>query len=510
MQTAGHMAKSAGFRRDNPVVAGLFLMGFAVIVGAIALIASSGSVDAYPFLFLLPWIFGLAVVMAIPMVILHYRGKFTFVDPLVFATLTSFFPAYVLGGFFFAVGLSQPTFLALIQDPFYTLPLTVVLVALGYSGLAAGYLLPVGAWLGKKAAKRLPLADYAPSSLVVPAVLLLLSGVLNSYFALIIGRFGYQKAAEINSYDGIVYLTTLFWVQGSFLLWLVIFREKTWKVIFVPLIVLLATTSLTKFLFSGSRGSILQAFWIISFSYILAGRKISLKQGAISGVLLTAAILVGVIYATTFRNVKGSEDTQSAEMYADNIFRTFDEVGRSDTFETLSFGVSTFTGRIDILSTLAVVVSNHEQLKPYEEAYGLDDNIWTDTTTFLIPRVVWEDKPIASDPRKYSDLYFNYGGSSYAITPIGDLLRNYGIIGVPLGMFLIGVILRFIFRSLVEGQSLVIWRRTIYFMLVTMVSYEGFYGTIIPTFFKVGFTAIVAMLLVNLIASQIDKGKLTV
>ena len=60
-----------------------------------------------------------------------------------------------------------------------------------------------------------------------------------------------------------------------------------------------------------------------------------------------------------------------------------------------------------MLSTLAVVVSNYEELAPYEELYGLSDNIWVDLTTFMIPRVIWPDKPVVADPRKYSDLYFD-------------------------------------------------------------------------------------------------------
>ena len=55
-------------------------------------------------------------------------------------------------------------------------------------------------------------------------------------------------------------------------------------------------------------------------------------------------------------------------------------------------------------------------------------------TIFLIPRVIWKEKPSASDARKYSDLYFNQSDTSFAITPIGDLLRNFGIIGIPIGM----------------------------------------------------------------------------
>ena len=137
--------------------------------------------------------------------------------------------------------------------------------------------------------------------------------------------------------------------------------------------------------------------------------------------------------------------------------------------------------------------------------YRLDNNIWKDTTTFFIPRVVWPDKPVASEPRRYSDLYFNFSESSFVITPMGDLLRNYGVIGVPFGMLFLGIILRTIYRALIEDQPRVLWKATLYFMLLTAVSYESFFGSIVPYLCKIGFTAVVGIVLVNFVARQFDK-----
>ncbi len=508
MQAAGYVSNLTRVRGITSVLPGIALMSLAVIIALFALLITGGSFESYPFLFLVPWLTGLAVVMLIPSAILYYLGKFSFTNPIVFATFSYFFPAFVVGGLFFAFGLSEPSFISLIQDAHYTLPLTVALIALGFAGLSAGFMLPFGSKLGTLVAKRLPTADYPSNSFLLPGVLLLLSGVMNSFIALVLGRFGYQRAEEISSYDGIVFLTTMFWVQGSFLLWLIIFRQKRWQFVYVPVIALLAATGISKFLFSGSRATVISIFLIITFAFILSGRKFKFKHGVMSAVFLTVGLLIGMVYGTTFRNIKGSEERQSAGEYTQNIFLTMGEVGNTDVYESASFGVSGLTERIDILSTLGVVVSSYEQLKPYEEAYGLDDNIWVDMTTFMIPRVLWEDKPVASDARKYSDLYFSFSGSSYAITPVGDLLRNYGIIGVPIGMFMIGLCLRFIYRALVEKQTPVLWRLTLYFMLLTSISYEGFYGTIFPTLFKAGITAIIGILFVTLTAKRINTSRM--
>jgi hypothetical protein len=481
MHPSSYLQPSTQTSGDRSIVPGIVLMVLAVVLTLFFLIAWSGAFESYPYLFLLPWIIGLAVLMAIPIVILYWRGKLSFADPIVFGTISYFFPAFVIGGLFFAAGLSDPYFVSFIQDAEYTLPLTMIVIALGFAGLAGGYFVPLGAKLGGFLETKLPLADYSDRSLIFPGMILLILGAINTIFAFILGFFGYQRLEESSQYEGLIYLTTLLWMQGSFLLWLLIFRQKKFSIILVPALALLVITSLSKIVFGGGRSGFLQ--------------------------ILLLSLLLGMIYGTTFRNVKGTESKESAEEYTEKIFRTVDEIGRSDVAETMQFGFASLAERVDIVSTLAVVVSNYEALAPYEEAYGLNENIWTDATTFFIPRIIWKDKPAASDPRKYSELYFNFGETSFAITPMGDLLRNYGLVGIPIGMFVLGFLLRIVYTALVEGKSRIVWRITLYFMLLTSVSYEGFYGTIIPHFFKVAVTATVGILLVSVIAKKMDSGR---
>lgn len=492
------------FKPDSSIVPGVIVMALALFVGAFLILLNSDAVESYPYFFLLPWLFALAVILIIPSAVLYYQDKFSFANPIIFATWSYFFPAFVIGGFALAAGWSNPYFLLFIQDAQDNLPYTVVLIMLGFAALSVGYFLPIGARIGAFISGYLPNRDYKPSSYLIPGLLLLSLGIMNSILATALGIIGFQKVEEINSYDGLIFLTTLFWMQASFLLWYVIFRLKMNPASVIIALTLIAA-ALSKALFAGNRGSVIQIFSIITLAYILAGRKFKFRQGLIAGTLLVVFMILGMIYGTTFRNVKGSESAQSLDLYTENVFNTFDQIGRNDNMGLLEFAFANMAERIDVLSTVAVVASNYEQLAPYEESYGLDDNIWKDTTTFFIPRVLWNDKPVASDPRRYSDLYFNYGESSFAITPIGDLLRNFGPIGVPIGMLILGIIMRMIYRALVEDQANIIWRSTLYFMLLTAVSYEGFYGSIIPYLFKVGFIAVVGVLLVNFFAHKITR-----
>lgn len=501
MHKADHFRNVRPSGGERTIIPGIILMVLTSVVTLFVIIAASGAFESYKYIFLVPWIIGLAIVMATPSVYLYYKGRFSFADPIVFATWSYLFPAFILGGFFFTFGWSQPYFIAFTQDIPYTLPLTIVLVALGFAGLSIGYFLPVGARIGAAIERWLPKANYDLSSYIGPGIVLLMLGIFNTILAFILGVFGYQQAQQVNSYDGLIYMTTLFWMEASFLLWNIIFRKQGFfSVINTVLLVLLISTAVSKALFAGNRGSALQIFTIIALAYVLSGRELKIKQVVISGIVLTLLLIAGMIYGTTFRSVKGVETQQGFDQYSQNITRTFDQISRSDSFETLQYGLANMTERIDILTTLSVVVSNYEQLAPYEEAYDLDNNIWKDLSVFMIPRVIWKEKPSQSDPRKYSDLYFNQNDTSFAITPFGDLLRNFGVIGIPIGMMVIGIFFRIFYRALIELQPRSIWRSMLYFMLLTSVSFEGFYGTIIPQFFKVGIVAVTGILIVNLLA----------
>jgi hypothetical protein len=499
-RTADHFRNVPSGGSERGILIGVGLMALAAVVTLFVIIGASGAFESFKYIFLVPWIIGLAVVMAVPSVYLYYKGRFSFADPIIFATWSYLFPAFILGGLFFAFGWSQPYFIAFTQDIPYNVPLTIVIVALGYAGLSIGYFLPVGRRMGEAIAVRLPKANYDLSSYTIPGIVLMMLGIFNTILAFILGVFGYQQAEQVSQYDGLVYMTTLFWLQASFLLWNIIFRSRGWSVVNSVLLVLLISTATSKALVAGNRGSAIQIFTIVALAYVLSGRELKVKQTVIAGLILTVLLIAGMIYGTTFRSVKGVEAQQGFDQYAQNISRTFDQIGKGDSLDTLQYGLLSMTERIDILTTLSVVVSNYEQLAPYEEAYDLDNNIWKDMTIFLVPRIIWKEKPPSSDPRKYSDLYFSQNDTSFAITPFGDLLRNFGIVGVPIGMLVIGIFIRMIYRALIEAQPLSIWRSMVYFMLMITLSYEGWYGTIIPTFIKVGIVAVTGVLIVNLLA----------
>jgi hypothetical protein len=494
------------FKKDKTLlipVAGILAL---VIIGFFTLLILTTD-DFNPFreMYLMPWVFATGLVIAAPSIYLYYKGRFNFFHPLVFAAWSYFFPAFFLGGLVLASGISEPYFLSFIEDQHYNLPLTLVYVMLGYAGLTLGFFLPVGRFVGGKIEGWLPVWKWNSTQLLIPGLILLAIGLVNTILAFFTGILGFQKVEEIGAYDGLLFLLTLFWLEASFLLWLCIFKTEKLNTNHYLVIGVLLLTSLIKAAFQGNRGSLIQIFILVSFAFVLSGRKIQIQHRVYAGLILTVALVVGMIYGTTFRNIKQTERQVSMEEYTEYIFKTFDKVSEQDLSVTLTNGFSALAERIEAVSSMAVVVANYEKLKPYEESYGLDNNIYKDSVTFFIPRVIWTDKPVASEPRKYGDLYFDYGENSFTITPMGDLLRNFGPIGVPLGMILLGFLIRILYSTFIENQEFSYWRVVLFYMLLTSISYESFYGSIVPYMIKVGIVSVLGIIILRIFVGKMQK-----
>jgi hypothetical protein len=488
--------------RPGLLYAILGLWGLVAVSIATILISEFGFGDQLSKYYLLPWCLATGVVIAAPSIYLFYKGRFDPFHPLVFPAWSYFLPGFFIGGLVLAAGLSQPYFLTFVQDEHYNLPLTFVYIMLGYGGLTLGFTIPyarrLGAWLGN----FFPQWEMSANKVAIPGLILLAIGLANTIIAFAQGLLGFQKVEEYSAYDGILFLLSLFWLEASFLLWLYVFRSRNvglWQVLIIGILLL---TSFTKSAFQGNRGSLIQIIILVTFAFAFSGRKLTAKHYAGGTVLVSLALIVGMIYGTTFRTVKESQERVTMEEYAAAVSGTFDKLSDQDLGTILVNGFTALAERIDSVSSLAVVVSNYEALAPYEESWGINNNIYVDTVTFFIPRAIWPDKPISIEPSKYADLYFNYSENSFTMTPMGDLLRNFGPWGVPIGMIVLGILIRMIYAAFIEGRKFSFWRATVFFMLLTSISYEGTYGLIVPYLFKVGVTAVLGMAIVRFFAGS--------
>lgn len=478
----------------------IFLLWGVAIVSVLTYFAYASEFGAGEKYYLLPWTLLTGAVLAAPALFFLYKGKFDPFHPLVFPTWSYLVPAFFVGGLLLSFGVVEPYYLAYVEDEQFNLPLTLIYVVAGYLGLIAGFALPFGRKLGEMVSRRLPSWDWPTENVPIPGLILLAIGLANTILAFTMGILGFQKADERGLFDGIIFLLSLFFAQATLLLWLYVFRHKTFGFTQIAVITALLITSLGRSVFQGNRGMFLNTFIMIAFAFILSGRKITFRTGSLGSAIAFVAVVFGMIYGTTFRSIKQDQSAMNMDKYADVVASTFEQVGTKDINDSLTLGFISLGERLESVSALAVIVSNYEKLAPYEELYGIDNNIWKDTTIFFIPRIFWPDKPVAIEPSKYADLYFNYSENAFTVTPMGDLLRNFGPLGVPAGMVFLGFLLRFIYATLQENQVFSYWRATLYYMLLTAISYEGTYSLIVPLIFKVGVIAVLGILIVRIFA----------
>lgn len=451
--------------------------------------------------YLLPWIFLSSICILSPTVYLMYRGKFDLFHPLVFAAWSYVFPAYVIGGVIIAFGWVNPYFLTFIDDPEHNLPLTLVYISIGFLGLTAGFFLPVGKFIATSIEPKLPRWQWQPEQVWLPGILLLLAGVAFNILGFIQGLLGFQRNIEINVFDGLLFFLITLLTEGTVLLWLAIFATKQRTLTFYLVFILLLLFIPLKMAVLGSRSSLLLSFLPIAMAYAYSGRKITRKTLSLFAAGAILAVIIGVIYGTSFRSIKGSEARIGAGDYFGQVLATVEYLSTEDPLVIAQQSAQSLADRVENLSSVAVVVSNYEKLAPHEASYGLENNIINDLYTSFIPRFIWAEKPTTSDARAYSDLYFNFGDNSFAISPFADLLRNFGPIGVPLGMLVLGIYLRFIYSGLIETPNPAMWKKVAYFALLTVVSYESFYAIIFPSVVRLFFVLGLSLAVANLFAS---------
>lgn len=449
--------------------------------------------------YLLPWAVIAGIVVLAPTAYLMYKQKFDPFHPLVFAAWSYVFPAFVIGSLIVSFHWVDPYFLAYIDDPEYNLPLSLVYVAIGFLGLTIGFAIPVGKYLANRLELRLPKWQWEPSQVWFSGIFLLLAGIGINIIGFVQGIMGYQRITEVGIFDAVLYFLLVLLSEGSMLLWLAIFGVKEKRGIYFIVLALVILFLPLRMALLGSRAGLLISIFPIAMAFQYSGHRLKWQYTVVFGFVLAAAVCIGVVYGTTFRNIKGSESRMNAGDYVGQVSATLDYLSTEDPMVVVRNSAQSLADRIENLSSLGVVVANYEQLAPYEASYGLENNILNDTLTSFIPRFVWNDKPQTSDVRAYSDLYFNYGDNSFAITPFGDLLRNFGPVGVPLGMMFLGIYLRLIYAGLIDTPNPAMWKKVAYFPLLTLVSYEGFYATIFPTIIRTLVVLIVSLFLVNLI-----------
>ncbi len=461
-------------------------------------------------------LFVLGCILWAPSLYLALKRDFDPFHPLIFPVWTYLFPSFVLGGLMF----SNPDFflfgiIGLIPNPEFYLPLSVVYIILGFIGLVAGFALPLGRRIGQALSPHVPSWRWDAENLLHPAILMISFGAAAYVLAYKTGVVGYQVTETPSLFGGLAYFVSTVGDLGAFLLWWAYWgrreeprrRSGGFDLLWWSMAFLLWAGRIALFvLLSGSRASLLAAMLQVMAAYCLVRRTFS--KWAMTGfaLVIAGALVIGFVWGTTYREIKESESQVSLGEGLQIASDAFAEVANRGFAENAAYAFLALIGRVETLSNFAVIVSNYQRLYPVEKEYGMANNIFMYTWTAFIPRFLWPEKPLVSDARSIGEIYFGFPDNSFAMTFFGDLLRNFGPLGIPAGMALLGLLLRLLYTVGVKEGNKSAWRSACYFMLLTAVNYESFFGTILPNWIRLAFVLLLGGVMVNAIV-RLERGR---
>jgi hypothetical protein len=201
------------------------------------------------------------------------------------------------------------------------------------------------------------------------------------------------------------------------LFWVILVSEFVWglasgmkSLALQPFIIVAMISSLIERRFSKGWAAVallgLVALYPIANNY----RRLALDQGGLSSPAAVAAT-----------GLKALHQTRASESGASGWVRNGWQMSRK---------------RLDMLTSVGLVL----WLGPRASVLQGKERWWMVPYYPFIPRFIWPSKPILDKGRRFSLAVGSTGTSSMGITYPGDLYALYGLPGIVLGMFLLGIV----------------------------------------------------------------------
>lgn len=204
-------------------------------------------------------------------------------------------------------------------------------------------------------------------------------------------------------------------------------------------------------LFSGWKGFIIPLIAIPLLLYHYLRRRLFIRQ-ILRWAVIVVVILIFVIfplinnYRSAFHEMAGYTSVHRALSAWSRALSSFQE---SQLVSTASNSIRSLMNRFVGLDSFSIIIANPK----YQRGRTL-------TLFFIafIPRFLWSEKPVLDVGRKFAVEYWNQPvnvQNSRAPTAIGELYWNFGLIGVLIGMFILGVIYRTAYLYFIKSSRYV-------------------------------------------------------
>lgn len=362
----------------------------------------------------------------------------------------------------------------LLSNPMKARTMAVWFAVAGLVFLCLGYLLPVGKPI------TLNVLDLPSRRLRLPAAVLMVLGVVGYMESLRTGVAGYQLVEQVSSQGALFSGLASAGDVGILLsFWCFLDNHRDWPLLALGVLMLVARAGL-----SGSRGALFSSLILLMGVYQYHHKGLSMRRLAMWIVAGALVLVLGMSFGSLFRMEKVRTVGRASSSGVADTLRisaiALQEMSKTPINDLATFTRDRIFERLDDLSSLAVIVSLHADLKSREVAVGIDGNILKDLVASFVPRFLWPGKPVIGNSEVIGNLYFNTSGNSPATTYMGDLYRNFGLVGIFIGMALLGVSLRLLYRWFIEGQKLQPLRCALFLVVSLTANYESLYSQFFP------------------------------
>lgn len=290
-----------------------------------------------------------------------------------------------------------------------------------------------------------PSGHYLPSLRLVAA--LYTGSALGVVFMLALGAFGYISRPEATASLApvatplalVAALGNILVLVAALAFWRTGDRSFRWFLtIAVPVQVAFGMVA-------GQKTTAIFPLVAVIFAHILVRRRVPRRAAAVT-VLLLLLVVVPVN-----RDYRLQVRTQSQDPAA--ALRSV--VVSAPDLHPLRAAESAIDYSLDRFRSIdSVALIRTRTPSPFAFAGG--ERYWQLPGIVLVPRIVWPDKPVLDEATRFTSTYVGVPSdirSATQITAVGDLYRNFGFIGVVVGMSIWGAALASIGAAFVRWRS---------------------------------------------------------
>lgn len=281
---------------------------------------------------------------------------------------------------------------------------------------------------------------------VVAAIFVARLGLLS------LGNFGYllnsQEYAGNLAYTGLLNVLTDLSPFALLLMGVLAFRRRAqrWERVALGVVVFV---ELGFGLISGTKIGLVLPAVAIGLAYLYTRGSIPWKPIVI-GLLIFLFFVPGIERYRELLNTGGERVSSPSAAFDYGVQALNETFTNPSVSERVSDGSRFMLGRLDSLRAFALVRSKTPAPIPYERG-----KLYLIAPLFnVVPRILWPSKPILDiGLQTFRDYYGGSGNSSVTRTLPGDFYANFGVPGLFVGMFFLGLVVAALRRSFVRGRT---------------------------------------------------------